>query len=220
MASRDQPVAVGEVFVQEIDERVAGYGLVGAVHRHLPEEVFRFGIQHDECSEPVPEVVQRIDALRVGARLIGRLDERTPQFDGVGQVAAPEKIAEMEVVFRREMRLPARRADDEAVSAHDLLRRWVPDDQLVVSSLGPVLPVDVRLLSRASAGCAEGDFAQPPHLAHQRGAFGRREDVDFVAGAFRVAHLAVGRQLPQQLFPGQRIDDRFYFVHGSFSLSR
>ena len=63
--------------MQEIDERVAGYGLVGAVHRHLPEEVFRFGIQYDECSEPVPEVVQRIDAFRVGARLkAGWMNER------------------------------------------------------------------------------------------------------------------------------------------------
>lgn len=90
----------------------------------------------------------------------------------------------------------------------------------MITAFGRVFRVDVHLLARAAAGCAECDLAQASHLAHQRGAFGGREDVDFVCGAFRVAHLVSGFQLPQQLLAGQRVDDGFYFVHVMLSLSR
>ena len=94
-----------------------------------------------------------------------------------------------------------RGADDEAVAADDLLRRGVPDDQLVVAVAGEVLRVDVHLLTRAAACAAEGDFSQTPHLAHQCGTFGGREDVDLVPGLVRVAHFAGGCQLREQRLP-------------------
>jgi len=56
-----------------------------------------------------------------------------------------------------------RGADDEAVTADDLLRRGVPDDQLVVAVAREVFLVDVHLLPRAAAGAAEGRFAQAAH---------------------------------------------------------
>ena len=55
--------------------------------------------------------------------LVGGLHERTPQFDGPGQELPAETLAETEIVFGREMAGVGRGADDEAVTADDLLRR-------------------------------------------------------------------------------------------------
>ena len=154
MDALHQLVAVGEIAAQEPDQRVAGHGLVGRVHGDFAEKVFGLGVQYDQRAQSVPEVVQRIDALGVAAGLVGGLHERTPQFDGPGQELPAETLAETEIVFGREMAGVGRGADDEAVTADDLLRRGVPDDQLVVAVAGEVLRVDVHLLTRAAAWAA------------------------------------------------------------------
>lgn len=42
----DQFLRVGEVHVQEIQDHVAGFGVVGVVHRHLPEIILQAGVHH------------------------------------------------------------------------------------------------------------------------------------------------------------------------------
>lgn len=94
-----QMIGIGKVTAQEPDQGIACHSLVRSVHRHLAEKVFHLGIQHHKRPQTVPEVVQRIDTLRIAARLIGRLYERTPQFDGIGQVFLAEFVAEGEIMF-------------------------------------------------------------------------------------------------------------------------
>ena len=209
MDALDQSFAVGEVAAEEPDERVARHGLVGGVHGDLAEEVLRSRVEDDQRPQSVPEVVQRVDALRIAACLVGGLDERAAQLDGPRQVFAAEPVAEAEIVLGGEVAGPFRGADDETVAADDLFGRGIPDDQLVVAVAGQVLFVDVHLAARAAACAPECHFAQTPHLAHQRGALPGGEDVDFVAGLVRVAHLPVGRQLGAQQVPVYGRQDRF-----------
>ena len=204
-----QTVAVGEVAAQEPDQGVAGHGLVGRVHGNLAEEVLDAGIQHDQRAESVPEVVQGVDALRIAAGLVGRLYERAAQLDGPRKVFAAEPVAEAEVVFGREVARMLRRADDEAVSADDLLGGRIPDDELVVSIFGQVFLVDVDLLARAASGTPEGQFAESSDLAHECGALRGREDVYLVAGPVGVADLPLGGQFRAEQGPVYGRQNRF-----------
>lgn len=113
-------IGIGKITAQEPDQGIACHSLVRSVYRHLAEKVFHLGIQHHKRPQTVPEVVQRIDTLRIAARLIGRLYERTPQFDGIGQVFLAEFVAEGEIMFSGKMPGIFRRADDKAITAHDL----------------------------------------------------------------------------------------------------
>ena len=201
MDALDQPVAVGEIVAQEPNQRIACHGLVGGVHGHLAEKVFCLGVQHDERSETVPQIIQRIEALGVLPGLVGGLHERAAQFDGAGQEAPPELLAETEIVFGREVARVRGGADDEPIAAHDFLGRGVPDDKLVVAVAREVFLVDVDFAAGAAPGAAERQFAQAPDFAHQRRAFGCGENIDFVVGFLRIADFALGRQLLQQQGP-------------------
>ena len=60
----DQLLRIGEVHVQEIQDHVAGFGVVGVVHRHLPEIILQAGVHHRKRSEAVPEIIQHEQSLR------------------------------------------------------------------------------------------------------------------------------------------------------------
>ena len=211
MDTLHEVLAVGEIAAQEPDQRIARHGLVGRIHRHLAEKVFRIRIQHDQRPEAVPKVIQRVDALGVAARLVGGLHERASQLDGAGQVPATKLVAETEIVFGREVAGIFVRTDDETVASDDLPGRRIPDDQLVIPVLGQVFGIDIHLPARTAAGAAERDLAQPSDFTHQRRALRRREDIDLVPGLLRVARFALGRKLGAEQFPVDGRYDRFHF---------
>ena len=60
----DQCLAVGEVETQEVEQQVAALSLVRGIHRHLAQQIFGVGVEHGECAQAVPEVVERENRLR------------------------------------------------------------------------------------------------------------------------------------------------------------
>ena len=91
--------------------------------------------------------------------LVMGLDERTAQFDRVGQIFVAEPFRESEVVFGRHTFGVGGSGDDEPVSSDDFPFFRIPDDQLVVSFRIEVLFVDVDVRSGSSASVAEREFA-------------------------------------------------------------
>lgn len=48
----DQFLRVGEVHVQKIQDHVAGFGIIGVIHRYLPEVILQAGVHHGKSSRP------------------------------------------------------------------------------------------------------------------------------------------------------------------------
>ena len=156
----DKVFPVGKVFVQEVEQYVPGLFVVGAVHGDFSEEVTHVRVVDDQCTQSVPEVVQRIESLGVAPRtLIVGLDERTSQFDGVGQIFVAESIRESEVVFGRHTFGMGGPRDDEPVPSDDFPFFGIPDEQLLVSFRIEILFVDVDVGSGSTASVAERELA-------------------------------------------------------------
>ena len=166
------------------------------------------GFSTISAPSPSPEVVQGVDALRVAAGLVGRLYERAAQLDGPRKVFAAEPVAEAEVVLGREVSRVLRRADNEAVSADDLLGGRIPDDELVVSVLGQILPVDVDLLARAASGARKTSSRSLPTSRMSAGSSAAAEMIYLVAGPLRVADLPLGGQFRAEQGPVYGRQDR------------
>ena len=161
----------------------------------LPKKVAHVRIVHDQRSQSVPQVVERVKPFRVAARaLVMRLYERPSQFDRVGQVFLAEFVRETKIVFRRHAFRMRRMRNDEAVSADDLLLFRIPDDQLPVSFRIEVVFVDVRVGSRAASAVAERHFPEPSDFPHYVRAVAGCDDVYFIVSV-------IGRA--QKAFPGQ-----------------
>ena len=54
----DQFLRVGEVHVQKIQDHVAGFGIIGVIHRYLPEVILQAGVHHGKSSQAIPKIVQ------------------------------------------------------------------------------------------------------------------------------------------------------------------
>ena len=98
----DQPLRIGEVHVQEIQDHVAGFGVVGVVHRHFSEIILQAGVNHGKSSQSVPKVIQHKQPLGAAAagRLVFQCNERTAKFDRVWQIFFVELIGEIKQMGR------------------------------------------------------------------------------------------------------------------------
>ena len=189
---------------KEIENHVAGGAVERRVHRHLAKEVFQSRDDHRERAEAVPKVVEREEPFAQEARaLVFEGHERSTQLHRIAKVCFDKLLREMEHVRRGEhglplgveLHLPARQ---EAVAAQDLAVFGAPNNQLVVRRFAAVELVDVAVLSRSAAGCAEGNLAQAAHLAHGVGRFFGFEHIDFVACLIGGTQPPLGRKLCRQ----------------------
>ena len=57
---------VPEVLPEEVQDEVAGGGVVGRVHGHLADEVHDVGVLEDDGGDSVPEVVKGEDGFGAG----------------------------------------------------------------------------------------------------------------------------------------------------------
>ena len=67
----DQFLRVGEVHVQKIQDHVAGFGIIGVIHRYLPEVILQAGAHHGKSPQAIPKIVQYEQSFR--AATTGRL---------------------------------------------------------------------------------------------------------------------------------------------------
>ena len=81
----DQFLWVGEVHVQKIQDHVAGFGIVGVIHRYLPEVILQAGVHHGKSPQAIPKIVQYEQSFRAATtgRLVFQRYERTSQLDRV-----------------------------------------------------------------------------------------------------------------------------------------
>lgn len=81
----DQFLRVGEVHVQKIQDHVAGFGIVGVIHRYLPEVILQAGVHHGKSPQAIPKIVQYEQSFRAATtgRLVFQRYERTTQLDRV-----------------------------------------------------------------------------------------------------------------------------------------
>ena len=94
-----QFVVVGEIFLQEIENHVAALSRVAGVHGELAVVIFAIGQGHCQGTKSVPEVVEGEETLGSGTRrLVIDHNERTSQFEHVGQILLDEFVGEMEHV--------------------------------------------------------------------------------------------------------------------------
>lgn len=105
-----------------------------------------------------------------------------------------------------------RRADDKAITAHDLLLRRVPDDQLVITVAGEILLVYIHGEPRSAPRRPEGDLPQASDLPQQGRAFGGIENIDFIRSLVRISDLAFRGQFREQQTSAYRLYDGFHAV--------
>ena len=81
----DQFLWVGEVHVQKIQDHVAGFGIIGVIHRYLPEVILQTGVHHGKSPQAIPKIVQYEQSFRAATtgRLVFQRYERTAQLDRV-----------------------------------------------------------------------------------------------------------------------------------------
>lgn len=185
----DELVVVPEVFVEEVEEEVAGLDVEGGVHGDFAEEVLDGGVVDGEGAEAVPEVVEGEEGFAVEAGgLVHGLDEGAAELDHAGEVVAGEGRGEVEEFGGGEVGLAVGVegevvAEGVAVAAEDFLLVGVPDDELLVGVPGVDVPlVDVDFFAGAAAGGTEGEFAEAPDFTHEVGGVEGVEGVDFVVG--------------------------------------
>ena len=162
--------------MEEVKQDVSGPAVVAGVHCHLSEEILYVLVFCHQGSQPVPEIVQGVDALspEVGA-LVVRLYERPSKLYCPGEVFLLELLRECKNLSSCHFLRRQGAADDIAVAADYLLVILVPDNQLFVgvSRIGVEL-VYIAGLSRAAATEPEGYFAEPSNLPHgERRVLGR-----------------------------------------------
>ena len=198
---RGKAVRVGEVLVHEIKDHVAALGGVFGIHRDFSEKVAHLGMDHRERSQTVPEIVEGEDGFGSGARrLVFGAHERAPEFYGIWEIVAYERVGKAEQVGCGQTRASVGvkayvGADYVAVAADDHLVFRVPDYKLAAGRVHQVEGVYVAVLPCASTGSAEGDFAQTAHLAHEVGARTSVEGVYDVSSLVGGAQLIVGSEL-------------------------
>ena len=166
------------------------------VHGHLAEKILFVGILHYQRTESVPQVVERIEALRIAGTLIARLHERTSQLDGIGQHLLPEPVAETEIVFRREIFRIRGVADNVAVAAKDFTGYRVPYEQLRITVRSQVLFVDIHLVPRTAPGLPECELTQTAYLPHDVGSLRRLYRVNEVSRIVGGTQQALLGQFP------------------------
>ena len=79
-----QPVAIGEMLVQEMEYHVAALFIVARIHGNLPEQVFDFGIKHCQRPQAIPQVVEHIDGLYAlpGTLILGAHETAAKLYGG------------------------------------------------------------------------------------------------------------------------------------------
>src|SRR5699024_1811778 len=182
------------------------------------EEILLFGILDDERSEPVPQIVERVQTLRIARALVTRLHERPPQLDGMGQYLPAEPVAETEIMFRGKVPGIFGIGDDVPVTSQNFACHGVPYEQLRIAVRREVLLVYVRTVPRPAPRLAESQLAQTADFPH---------DIRRVAGLHRIDEIAriVGRaqqalrsELLLYEFPRYGLYYRFHILFVSLRL--
>ena len=199
-----QPVPQREILVQEVQQHVAAFAVVVAVHRHLAEEETDVRVEDRDGAQAVPQVVEGKEGFCAGTRrLVFGTHERAAQLDGVGKVIADELFREPEHVRcgyaqRAVLACADVGTEQKAVTAQNLLGLRVPHYELAAGRVHQVVFVDIALLARAAAGTAEGYLAQASYFAHHIGARLCVHHIDDIAALVGGAQQAVGGKLRLQ----------------------
>ena len=211
-----QPVLVGKMFPQEVQNHVAPLADVIGIHGHLPEEIFHVGHDDRQRAKSVPQVVEGKQSLAVGTcRLVLHGDKRASQLYGGRHILFQELFREVEHVRRGKHGRPFLvvahvSAQDVPVAAQDFLRLGIPHNQLLARVGHQVKLVDVHRLARSPACGAESNLAQASYLPHRVGGIVRRDDVYLVVAAVGHAQAPVLSQFRLQGLFAYRCYDIFH----------
>ncbi len=107
-----------------------------------------------------------------------------------------------------------RRADDEAVAAHDLFGRRIPHDELPAWDIHRVELIYVVRFAGTSSGLAESTLAQSPYLHHGVGGVEGVYDIYLVVSLVGVAKQVLRSEF---LKYGPAVYFVDYFLHGLMS---
>ena len=203
------------MLVEEVEDEVARMRIVVLIHRDLAVEILHRRVEYRQCTEAVPEVIQREEALSPHTcRLIGQRDEGASQLDRHGEVVREEAGAELKELCRRQPWTPRGFvhlylvAEHKAVATKDSSFGRIPHDELTITVVGEVELIDVAVAPRTTAVEAESLFAQAPDLTHRLGSRAGVEDVDLVPTLIRRAKELVGGEFLADEIRRDRGDDR------------
>ena len=145
---------------QEIKDHVAGFRIIGIIHRYFPEIILQARIDDRQSSQPVPQIIQHEQS-----------NKRAAQLDRIRKEFFIELFREVKQVVSSQHRLTVLieldiRTAKETITSQYLFIFRTPDDQLTIGILHRIELVDIYREAGSPAIITKCDFTQTPDFLH------------------------------------------------------
>ena len=157
---------------QEIKDHVAGFRIIGIIHRYFPEIILQARIADRQGSQSVPQIIQHEQTFCTGTRrLIFQSNKRATQLDRIRKEFFIELFREVKQVGSSQHRLTVLieldiRTAKETITTQYLFIFRTPDDQLTIGILHRIELVDIYRKAGSPAIITKCDFTQTPDFLH------------------------------------------------------